>query len=481
MNILLELQSNNLNLESLNFLSYTIKLIFITLLTCYTYSKIINFMISSKKQILICVCSIIAICCLCSIIKYKVDNLTSIIFLLLLTGLLCSYITKNKIGYSILITTISLSLNYIIFIISLLVSFFISKLFVITTDIITLFVTELIHFIFIYLLFRTRRLKTGIKFLQKHIKDDYFDILILNISIIIIFTFILLSNYNLALTTNLFLSFIVFSIITFVTIQKTLTMYYKQKLLIKDLDDTKAELESKKQDIEKLEKENLELSKASHSIAHKQKVLEYRLNELMMQNETASEIEIASKLKKIKNEYASKAHQAELTKTEISEIDDLLNYMQSECIKNNIIFDVQINGNIFHFINNFISKEDLQILLADLIKNAIIAVNHLPAESTNRSILVKLGLIDNCYSVYVYDSGIEFETATLAKLGKEPATTHKDSGGTGMGFMNIFDTLNKYKASLKIKEIGKPSNDNYTKCIIINFDNLQQYDIESYK
>ena len=88
-------------------------------------------------------------------------------------------------------------------------------------------------------------------------------------------------------------------------------MYYKQKLLIKDLDDTKAELESKKQDIEKLEKENLELSKASHSIAHKQKVLEYRLNELMMQNETASEIEIASKLKKIKNEYASKAHQAE--------------------------------------------------------------------------------------------------------------------------------------------------------------------------
>lgn len=476
-----DMQNNNINLESLNFLSYTLKIIFISLLTCYTYNKIINFKILNKKQILFYLFPIIIICSLCTIVKYKIDTLTSTIFLLLLIGLLCANITKNKLGYSILIATISLSINYIMFFIALSLIYFLNKIVAIENDYVNLSLMIIFYSLLIYKIFRYKRLKNGIAFLQSQMNNDYFDIIILNVSIIIIFSFILFSNYNLAFTTNLFFDFIVFSIITFVTIQKTLTMYYKQKLLIKDLDDTKAELESKKQDIEKLEKENLELSKASHSIAHKQKVLEYRLNELMMQNETASEIEIASKLKKIKNEYASKAHQAELTKTEISEIDDLLNYMQSECIKNNIIFDVQINGSIFHFINNFISKEDLQILLADLIKNAIIAVNHLPAESTNRSILVKLGLIDNCYSVYVYDSGIEFETATLAKLGKEPASTHKDRGGTGMGFMNIFDTLNKYKASLKIKEIGKPSNDNYTKCIIINFDNLQQYDIESYK
>ena len=472
---------NRVNLESLNFILYAIKIFFISIYTCYSYTKIINYKNIKVKKLLIYFFSLLLIALLCSMIRYYIDAFSSITCLVLLLGIICSYINKTKLGYSLLITSICLSLNYILFVVSLSITFFISKLIATRNDIINLIIIEFIDFIVLYLIFKIKRLKNGIKFLQKHTKDDYFDIIILNISVAIIFSFILLSNFDLVLTANLAIGFIVFSIITFVTIQKTLTMYYKQKLLIKDLDDTKAELESKKQDIEKLEKENLELSKASHSIAHKQKVLEYRLNELMMQNETASEIEIASKLKKIKNEYASKAHQAELTKTEISEIDDLLNYMQSECIKNNIIFDVQINGSIFHFINNFISKEDLQILLADLIKNAIIAVNHLPAESTNRSILVKLGLIDNCYSVYVYDSGIEFETATLAKLGKEPATTHKDSGGTGMGFMNIFDTLNKYKASLKIKEIGKPSNDNYTKCIIINFDNLQQYDIESYK
>ena len=472
---------NPINLESLNLILYAIKLFFIGIYTCYSFNKIINYSNIKVKNLLIYFFSIAIVSLMCGIVKYYVDSFSSITCLVLFLSIICSYITKIKLGYSLLITTISLSLNYILLLISLSVSYFISKIINVKNDIVNLLIIELLHLAFVYSVFKIKRFKNGINFLQKHVKDDYFDIIILDISVVIIFMSILLSNFNLVLTANLFFSFIVFSIITFVTIQKTLTMYYKQKLLIKDIDDTKAELESKKQDIEKLEKENLELSKASHSIAHKQKVLEYRLNELMMQNETASEIEIASKLKKIKNEYASKAHQAELIKTEISEIDDLLNYMQSECIKNNIIFDVQINGNIFHFINNFISKEDLQILLADLIKNAIIAVNHLPAESTNRSILVKLGLIDNCYSVYVYDSGIEFETATLAKLGKDPATTHKDSGGTGMGFMNIFDTLNKYKASLKIKEIGKPSNDNYTKCIIINFDNLQQYDIESYK
>lgn len=470
-----------INLADLNLIFYIIKIFFMSIYSSYCFNKIINRKNILIKNLVIYFLSISIISFLCGVIKYYSNTFSYITCLVLSLGIMCSCITKTKLGNSLLIIIICLSLNYILIAISSSITFFVSKIIVIRNDTFNLLIIEVIQFILLYSIFKIKRLKNGISFLQRYIKDDYFDIIILNISVAILFLVTFLNEFNFSIATNIFLSFIVFSIITFVTIQKTLTMYYKQKLLIKDLDDTKAELESKKQDIEKLEKENLELSKASHSIAHKQKVLEYRLNELMMQNETASEIEIASKLKKIKNEYASKAHQAELTKTEIPEIDDLLNYMQSECIKNNMIFDVQINGSIFHFINNFISKEDLQILLADLIKNAIIAVNHLPAESTNRSILVKLGLIDNCYSVYVYDSGIEFETATLAKLGKEPATTHKDSGGTGMGFMNIFDTLNKYKASLKIKEIGKPSNDNYTKCIIINFDNLQQYDIESYK
>ena len=169
----------------------------------------------------------------------------------------------------------------------------------------------------------------------------------------------------------------------------------------------------------------------------------------------------------------------ELSKTGILEIDDMLKYMQSECIKNNIEFRLQIKGNIYEMINNYISKEDLSILIADHVKNAIIAINY--SENINKSILVRLGKINKIYSLYIYDSGIEFEKETLSNLGKIPSTTHADNGGTGMGFMNTFDTLRKYNASLIINEYNKPSNDNYTKSIVIKLDRRNEFTINSYK
>ena len=148
-------------------------------------------------------------------------------------------------------------------------------------------------------------------------------------------------------------------------------------------------------------------------------------------------------------------------------------------VENNIDFQLQINGNIYHMTNNYIAKEDLEILLADHIKDAIIAINH--SENINKSILVRIGKIDGIYGVYFYDSGIEFEFNTLLNLGKIPITTHKSEGGTGMGFMNTFKTLSKTKGSLEIEEIGKPSKSNFTKVLKFKFNNKNEYKIISYK
>ena len=157
----------------------------------------------------------------------------------------------------------------------------------------------------------------------------------------------------------------------------------------------------------------------------------------------------------------------------------MLKYMQAKCKKNNINFELQVKGNIHHMINKFIEKKDLEILLADHIKNAIIAINY--SKNINKSILVKLGIIDGVYSVYFYDTGTEFNKETLLNLGKKPSTTHADNGGTGMGFLNTFDKLKKYKASITINEYGKPCEDNYTKYIAIKFDNKNEYQIHSYR
>ena len=288
-----------------------------------------------------------------------------------------------------------------------------------------------------------------------------------------------ISNYTRIVTKTLGFYFIIFSIIMFITIQKSLQLYYKQKLQEREVEEIKEELKNKDKEIEKLEKENLKLNKKNHSIAHKQKSLEYELEQMILNNQIANGNQVKDKIEHLSKEMQNETVSVELTKTNIEEIDSMLKYMQSECIKNKIEFELQINGNIHHMVNTYIGKEELEILIADLIKNSIIAINH--SENINKSILVRLGLIDGFYSLYVYDSGIEFEIETLKNFGIKPSTTHADDGGTGMGLMNTFDTLKKSKASLIIDEYGKPVEDNFTKVIKIVFDNRNEYKIESYR
>ncbi|MCI8587337.1 MAG: hypothetical protein HFJ49_01835 [Clostridia bacterium] len=265
----------------------------------------------------------------------------------------------------------------------------------------------------------------------------------------------------------------------FITIKKSFEIYYKQNLLIKELEEARKTINQKNEEIAKLEKENLSFSKTSHSIAHKQKSLEFKLNDLLQKSETASELDIRDRINSISKTYLVQTSMPELSKTNIEELDDMIKFMQSECIKDKIDFELQISGNIHHMINNIVDKENLEILLADLIRNSIIAINY--SNNINRSILVKLGIINECYSLYVYDSGIEFEIDTLLSLGKNPCSTHLDNGGSGIGFMNIFDTLKKYSASIVINEISSPSKDNYTKTIMIKFDKQNRFEISSYR
>lgn len=467
-----------LNADNLNINTYIIKIFFISICTYFTFVKITNEKNFSKKKISIIYIITIVISIISGIIKYKTDSLTGIICLTFFLSVLYSFVNKKNIGYSIVVTIISLSINYALFFITIIINFMQNIVVFIQNDYINLVTIIIVHSILLYLLLRTKKLKNGLIFLNKKLESEYYDILILNISIIVLFSSIIFTNSDIVLTSRIFFGFIIVSIIMFITIQKSLQLYYKQKLLVQELNETKKELDKKKQEIEQLERENLNFSKTSHSIAHRQKALEYKLNQLMLKTEIASEIDIKDKINEIAKELQTQT-EVELSKTNIPEIDNMLKYMQSECVKNKIDFQLQLSGNIHHMINKYVSKENLEILIADHIKNSIIAINH--SDNINKSILIRLGIIDGIYSLYIYDSGVEFEIDTLLKLGKIPSTTHSDDGGTGMGFMNTFDTLKKYKASMIIKEYGKPSKDNYTKLIIIKFDDKNEYKICSYR
>ena len=445
------------------------------MLTYYTSFKIMNkkTVFRFKDNILIIFSGI-----LCGIIRYYISYIISVISLIIM---LSAILNKRNIDNSILTTIVSLGINYSVELIAIVISFGTNKIFGINNDYIKLIVITIVHLVLLYCIFKIKRFKNGILLLQKNTNNQYGDLLVLNTSIIILFSVLLIANSNIELTRILFCEIIIYAIIMYITIKKSLQLYYKQKLLVQDLNETKKELEEKKEEIKELENENLSFKKKSHSLIHQQKSLEYKIQEMLMQTEVSKEEvgEIKSKLEKIGTKIYKEKESIELSKTGISEIDNMLKYMQSECNKNKIELILQIKGNIHQMTNNYIEKEELEILLADHIKNAIIAINH--TDNINRTIMVKLGKIESGYGISIYDSGAEFEKETLDNLGKKPSTTHADEGGTGMGFMNTFETLAKHKASLEIKEYNKPSKDNYTKVINIKFDKKNEFKIESYR
>ncbi len=467
-----------LQIPDISKIVYFLKICFMSTVTCYTAYKLTDNIIMFKKKLIKIIIINIVISYITTIIRYIFNLFISDICLIFILGCMQSIINKQKIGYSILLITIALAINYIILFLTTVLTFPINIFYNIKNDYINLMLIIIIYLILICLLFKIKKFKHGFLFLKRNIENEYIEIWVLNISSIILFSSIIFNSSNFQITRKLFIGFIIFSIMMFITIQKSLQLYYKQRLLVQDLEETKKELEDKKKEIKQLEQENLNFSKTSHSIAHKQKALEYKLNELALKNEIAEEIDVKNRLNNITKQI-SEEPEIEIPKTNITEIDDMLNYMKSECIKNKIKFEVQLNGNIYQMINNHITKEELEILIADHVKNAIIAVNY--SNNSNRSILVRIGKIDGQYSIYIYDSGIEFEINTLHKLGKVPSTTHKESGGTGMGFMNTFDTLKKHKASITINEYGKPVKDNYTKVIMIVFNKKDEFNIISYR
>ena len=466
-----------MQLEPTETIVYIIRLYFIILCTYYMNFKIMNISVDKTwKEITSIALIMLIITAVCKCIRDWANFLYLVVSMIILTAGLFSIKSRNKLGYSLIVSMISLTINYIIFVISTFFSFIMFFVFNIQNDYINLAVILIIYIILIFGFLRIKRFKRGFVFLQQQLKNEYFDLLILNISCVILFSIVILSNYNELLTRNLILALIILATMMFITIQKSLQLYYKQRMLVKDLEETKKELEDKKAEVAELEKENLNFSKISHTIAHRQKVLEHKLEELNMNSEISNELgaRIEDITKDLKRETA-----VELSKTGIEVIDDMLSYMQSECIKNKIDFQLQLNGNIYTMTNHYIGKDELEILLADHIKDAIIAIGYV--DSVNKSILVRLGKIDGTYSLYIYDSGIEFEIDTFMNLGIKPSTTHKDNGGTGMGFMNTFDTLRKYKASLEIEEIGKPCKDNFTKVLKFKFDNKEEFTIKSYR
>ena len=232
------------NLPYVDFIVNTLKILYINIFTYYTFIKLLNKQIIKNNFIVVSIITLI-ISILSSILEYKLNSFTSMLCLVFLLTILYAKINKNTFAHSLLITIISLSFNYIILFLDIIISFLINIVFIIPNDYLNLCIMFLSHLFFVRTIFKIPRFKNGLSILKNKLSNEYAEVFILNISVTILFCFIVSNNFNIFFTTNLISALVIYSIITVITIQKTLTMYYKHKLLVTELNDTKSELEGK--------------------------------------------------------------------------------------------------------------------------------------------------------------------------------------------------------------------------------------------
>jgi len=165
-----------------------------------------------------------------------------------------------------------------------------------------------------------------------------------------------------------------------------------------------------------------------------------------------------------------------LQSTNVELIDSILRFMLLRATESEIEFDFVMTESVERMTETVIPKDKLETLLADLIENAIIAASR----TAYRRILLTIGAADGCHEINVQDSGIPFEPQTLFDLGIKKATTHAGEGGSGVGYMAIFEILREAGASLVITEYA-PKDYAFSKSVKIRFDGKFKYLIYSFR
>lgn len=265
-------------------------------------------------------------------------------------------------------------------------------------------------------------------------------------------------------------------------IRSIVKRFYKNMLQGRMDEYTKHELEDKDKRIERLEAEVASLAKQVHRDNHLMASVDRSMQSLADCDSAEQREQIIGEIHTLyleRNDSIAKEQQKNkiLPSTGISLIDSSLSELYVKAAARGISFDLSVSEELHYLVNNIISQTDLQTLICDHIKDAIIAVE--ASGDTNGRILVTIEKNDSIFEISIRDNGIDFEADTLAKIGKEQVTTHADSGGSGIGFMTTFETLRKTKGSLIITEYEQKTP--FSKSVTFVFDGLNRFIISTYR
>lgn len=461
-----------------------IKTFFMSISNYYTVIKITNKKVENRLLLIIlCLSSGI----IYTAIRRETNTLIAWSIYYFIFGIVYSAFSNTDIRKSLIITLVANAITIISMFVATPCSFLIMKICKMNlTDynIVEYVLIGIIQITLVYLFFKIKRFKNGFAFL----KNDKLNrkVTSITISVIILSISIILGlHYNAWIETFLIIGIAVGGILMLYWIKKSITKYYKEKMKERTVEIQQEQIKQQDEKIKDLQTELADVLQINHKYSHRISAMEKAVIKLGTKLQTNEEFaeeygDILSSIKKLSKEYkeevASVIKETKLPKTNIFSTDNLLEYMKQEAEKDKISFELKIDFDINEILETKIPQNKLETMLADHIRDAIIAINC--SENKDRRIKVVLDKEDNNYQIKFYDTGREFEIETLSKLGLKRTTTHKATGGSGIGFMTTFETLKQCKASLIIEEY---SNQEYTKAVIIKFDNENEYRIHSYR
>lgn len=344
------------------------------------------------------------------------------------------------------------------------------------------FLSAFLQLLLTYIVFNLKRFQKGMPFLAK--------IKTLNITTILCLFLILFLMHKPkerpnawieAITTFIFVMFIAFLIHWW---QTQITKSYKQALNNRELESLRMELEEKEKQLAEVSTRNEELGRLIHKDNKRIPAMEHAVSEFLVMDMTDKEktIERANALlieiQKLSDDRNNTVTEIYARKYKhhnygIAELDNMLNYMEKRAYGEHIKLSVQTAINFHDFVPKHISAEDLSHVLSDLLENAIIAAKH----SSSPVIQLQFYKAGKDFVIEIADNGIPFEAASLVNFGLEQITTHADTGGSGIGLMDIWKNKEKYGASLHITEYKDDAP--YAKKIALIFNKKNRYTIST--
>lgn len=386
-------------------------------------------------------------------------------------------------------TIISYGISYIIFSLSALISSAILVFaFHVSIDsyshLLSQALTAVIQIAITPLLFRPKRFRKGMPFIAN--KLNSYPLMI--ISLITLFAVVIFKNGNNSLLYLFpFLLIFLMAIFIYISWKNNITKTYLERLKEKDIAELNETLSEKESYIKKLEEENKELSKIIHSDNKLIPAMLLSVKEFIRDSSSLAPAASEKGMRLLSDLEQLSLHRKSILRTQddrcrsipetgCSSVDSILNYMKQKAHEMNIIFETAFSCDMKALVNENISENDLNTLLADLLENALIATKY----GGHRHVLLSVDRIEDFYTISIFDSGVPFPKEVLVSLGLKNYTTHKADGGSGIGLVTSYELLKKYGASLAIEEFTQNSG-LYTKKLSVVFNRLDQYTLFTYR